>query len=202
MLTGPQELREGECYFEIFFHEEDDRYPCVETYVFVGSKTRPRRSWDREPRPLSSLQDWYFQDVESYLKHGNVLKRSPSRWPKRHGLVIIAADAVEGMFDLRGLAEALGRLGRERRSTAPSDRWRERRSRPSMETASAGWPSPRDPRSSAAWFTGWGGTVTAPGSASPVVAARTWLVRVGWRRHGLVDIDEGPRGDGARRRIR
>ncbi len=50
-----------------------------------------------------------------------------------------------------------------------------------------------DPRSSAGWFQGWRTTVAAPLVPAPVVAARTWLARIGWRRHGLLDVKEAPR---------
>lgn len=50
-----------------------------------------------------------------------------------------------------------------------------------------------DPCSSAQWFEGWTHAVRAT-LASPVVAARTWLARWGWRRHGLLDPAEAPRG--------
>jgi REP element-mobilizing transposase RayT len=53
-----------------------------------------------------------------------------------------------------------------------------------------------DPASSARWFDGWRRgyaagelDVTARPEVSP---ARTWLLRVGWRRHGLVDPAEAP----------
>jgi hypothetical protein len=68
-----------------------------------------------------------------------------------------------------------------------------------------------DPRSSAAWFQGWRTIVAAPLAIAPVVAARTWLARVGWRRYGLIDVGDAPAagstqspGDGsvARRRYR
>jgi putative transposase len=50
-----------------------------------------------------------------------------------------------------------------------------------------------DPCSSARWFDGWR-IATGPGvEASPVARACTWLARVGWRRHGLIDVDEHPR---------
>jgi len=49
-----------------------------------------------------------------------------------------------------------------------------------------------DPRSSTAWFTGWRFS-TAPPPGSPVVRPRTWLATLGWRRHGLIGIDEAPR---------
>lgn len=64
--------------------------------------------------------------------------------------------------------------------------------------------SPRlDPASSARWFDGWRrreweeplGTRRAP-----VARARTWLLRTGWRRHGLLDPSEIPAGSRAGRR--
>jgi len=50
-----------------------------------------------------------------------------------------------------------------------------------------------DPRSSAAWFTGWRTSILAPSGRPPVSAPRTWLAAVGWRRHGLIAVDEAPR---------
>jgi len=44
-----------------------------------------------------------------------------------------------------------------------------------------------DSRSSAAWFTGWRTSIVAPAGPPPVAPARTWLARIGWRRHGLVE---------------
>src|SRR5262245_44790320 len=58
-----------------------------------------------------------------------------------------------------------------------------------------------DPRSSAAWFGGWRMPVGPLPGPSPVAAPRTWLARVGWLRHGRLDIEEAPRGtSGAGRR--
>jgi hypothetical protein len=52
-----------------------------------------------------------------------------------------------------------------------------------------------DPCSSAPWFAGWRAPRAAPRAESPPVArARTWLARVGWRRHGLIGTDERPKG--------
>jgi hypothetical protein len=44
-----------------------------------------------------------------------------------------------------------------------------------------------DPCSSGAWFDGWRGHV-CEFVASPMPAARTWLLAQGWRRHGLIDL--------------
>jgi len=49
-----------------------------------------------------------------------------------------------------------------------------------------------DPFSSGPWFDGWNrdSTVDRP---FPGAAARSWLLRIGWRRHGLIRLDERPR---------
>lgn len=58
-----------------------------------------------------------------------------------------------------------------------------------------------DPASSARWFDGWKLASTAvPNTIArsavahlrPVAHARTWLVTVGWRRHGLLDPADVP----------
>ncbi len=55
-----------------------------------------------------------------------------------------------------------------------------------------------DPASSARWFDGWrrGAMLAeAPAASSPAVREpRTWLLRVGWRRRGLLDPAEVPGG--------
>jgi REP element-mobilizing transposase RayT len=53
-----------------------------------------------------------------------------------------------------------------------------------------------DPCSSASMFEGWKDrSVRGPPSEGdlPVRTAETWLVRAGWRRHGLIGIEERPR---------
>ena len=50
-----------------------------------------------------------------------------------------------------------------------------------------------DPCSSAVYFDGWLQPIGTVPPAAPVVRARTWLAAMGWRRHGLLDIDERPR---------
>jgi hypothetical protein len=50
-----------------------------------------------------------------------------------------------------------------------------------------------DPASSGAWFDGWKDrALRPPERASPVAQARSWLLRVGWRRWGLIDPAEVP----------
>jgi putative transposase len=50
-----------------------------------------------------------------------------------------------------------------------------------------------DPCSSARWFGGWKEGAAAMVMSAPVVTARTWLARCGWRRHGLIHANEVPR---------
>jgi REP element-mobilizing transposase RayT len=51
-----------------------------------------------------------------------------------------------------------------------------------------------DPCSSARWFAGWKVPPERPPDASPVETPGTWLLRIGWTRHGLIAMHEGPNG--------
>jgi hypothetical protein len=65
-----------------------------------------------------------------------------------------------------------------------------------------------DPYSSGVWFDGWRGVGPGVGGryplagprapcedeSVPVSRARAWLAAVGWRRHGLIGLDEAPGG--------
>jgi REP element-mobilizing transposase RayT len=57
-----------------------------------------------------------------------------------------------------------------------------------------------DEASSARWFDGWTLRQQQPkrSEPEPVAPARSWLLRVGWRRHGLLDPAEVPGGEGGR----
>ena len=55
-----------------------------------------------------------------------------------------------------------------------------------------------DPASSGAWFDGWKAAKPVPSPRAtgppPVAPPHSWLLRVGWRRHGLLDPREIPGG--------
>jgi REP element-mobilizing transposase RayT len=51
-----------------------------------------------------------------------------------------------------------------------------------------------DPASSGRWFEGWSEALPPPADRPAVAGARTWLLRAGWRRHGLIRGDEVPGG--------
>jgi hypothetical protein len=51
--------------------------------------------------------------------------------------------------------------------------------------------------SSGRWFEGWRtGPPPRPSTDPPVAGARTWLLRRGWRLHGLIDPSEIPAARG------
>jgi putative transposase len=50
-----------------------------------------------------------------------------------------------------------------------------------------------DPFSSAPWFSGFAFARDLPLVSSPAIPAQTWLATVGWRRRGLLRLDERPR---------
>jgi REP element-mobilizing transposase RayT len=54
-----------------------------------------------------------------------------------------------------------------------------------------------DPASSGRWFEGWAECPAPPNDQPAVVAPQTWLLRAGWRRHGLIRSDDVP-GDAGR----
>ncbi len=53
-------------------------------------------------------------------------------------------------------------------------------------------PARIDPASSGRWFDGWQGQVEAGRSRAAVAGPHTWLLRQGWRRHGLIDPADVP----------
>jgi hypothetical protein len=53
-----------------------------------------------------------------------------------------------------------------------------------------------DPCSSAPWFDGYREATGRQTRAALTLPPRTWLLRVGWRRHGLISRHESPRAMG------
>ena len=59
-----------------------------------------------------------------------------------------------------------------------------------------------DPASSGRWFEGWADRPAPPDDRPAVARAQTWLMRTGWRRHGLIRSDEIPGGQRRHRQER
>lgn len=126
-----------------------------------------------------------------------------------HLHVVVEADEPTGLArGLQGLAIRVAKAvnrARRRRGSVWGDRYHARVLKTPREMRNAlvyvlnNWrkhvPGARglDPRSSAAWFSGWSTGLPRPARGSPVAVARTWLARVGWRRHGAIDVDEVPK---------
>jgi hypothetical protein len=51
-----------------------------------------------------------------------------------------------------------------------------------------------DPCSSAGWFDGWKERYSGHPPDAPVHPPSTWLAAKGWRRHGLIGLEEAPEG--------
>jgi REP element-mobilizing transposase RayT len=82
-----------------------------------------------------------------------------------------------------------------------------RHTREASEVAGGKWV---DEYSSWAWFDGWEDLPgkwlhkarAGPEAVAPVAKAETWLLRIGWKRHGLIRLTENPGGVGrGRKRI-
>jgi hypothetical protein len=129
-------------------------------------------------------------------------------------LIVEASSAGElgrGMKSLAArLAHAVNRA-RARRGTVLRDRYHVRALRTPQEVrnaiayvllkarrhaAKSGRPLARvariDPASSGRWFDGWRGRAPEALDSPAVARARTWLLRAGWQRAGLVGFTEVP----------
>jgi REP element-mobilizing transposase RayT len=109
--------------------------------------------------------------------------------------------AVNGVFGRRGpvLADRyhlrILRTPREVRRALAYVLLNARRHAPRRSRGAPRGESAVDPASSGRWFDGWKRSVRAvQGGAGPPPVARphSWLLRAGWRRHGLVDPSERP----------
>src|ERR1043166_5502538 len=161
---------------------------------------------------LASLRDTgVFGAIRAALAHssGTTFRVLHFSVQMDHLHLLLEAD---GSLDLRrGIQGLVIRVARAinrafgRRGKVFGDRYHARRLRTPREVRTAyvyvvqNWkkhvPGARgfDPRSSAVWFTGWQNAAAAITQPAPVAAPRTWLALVGWKRHGLVRLAEGPR---------
>ena len=125
---------------------------------------------------------------------------------KDHLHLLVEANGPTGFErGVRGLAIRIARLVNRlcgRRGSVWADRYHARLLRTPREVRNAlvyvlnnlrkHLPGARgyDPYSSARWFDGWKTPMPSCRDPRPLPRARTWLMPVGWRRGGLVDVDE------------
>jgi hypothetical protein len=128
-------------------------------------------------------------------------------------LIVEATDRDALLSGLRGLAIRTARVinrAAQRRGRVWAERYHARALRTPREVRHAlvyvlqNWKKTvrgaqnLDPCATGYWFDGWRGprprwSRPPEGDAPPVRAARTWLLTTGWRRHGLIGLDERPR---------
>ncbi len=101
-------------------------------------------------------------------------------------LIVEAKDREALSSGMRGLAIRVARA---------VNRVLERRGRVWADRKHEGAGGPVDRCSSAPWFRGWQALPQRLPAVStpPAATARTWLLQVGWRRHGLIRLTERPR---------
>ena len=53
----------GKFYFQIAYYDEDLSIPDIDTYIYIGNNIHGKGD--------NGMDDYYFQDVWSYIKFGN-----------------------------------------------------------------------------------------------------------------------------------
>lgn len=161
------------------------------------------REIERSFRAACDRGDFRLVHYTLLRNHAHLLVEAANAATLARGMKAIAsrlARAVNRVFGLRGpvLAERFHlrvlRTPLEARRALAYVLLNARR-----QTAEAGRALTIDPASSGRWFDGWRRRLAGaePQSAqAPVAQPMTWLLRWGWRHHGLLDPDETP---GARR---
>jgi putative transposase len=121
-------------------------------------------------------------------------------------LVVEAASREALMHGAKGLAVRLARgvnKSLHRRGQVFTDRYHTRKLKSPREVRNTlvyvlhnhkhhGITGQIDGLSSARWFSGFKQAVPEQQAASPASRARTYLLAHGWRRHGLISLDEAP----------
>ena len=83
----------GEVYFRIKYAELEQRYPLIDSFVFVGKNL-----------PDEGQEDtWYFQFADSYGKYGSVVGTSGGD----RRVACVAANELKEMLDAQGLMDEL-----------------------------------------------------------------------------------------------
>jgi REP element-mobilizing transposase RayT len=164
------------------------------------------REVERSFREACERGRFRVADYSLQPDHAHLIVEAASREDLAAGMKSIGARlarAVNRVFGRRGpvLAERYHlhvlRAPREVRRAIAYVLLNARRHLAKRRGVLAAWPRV-DPASSGRWFDGWRSRPARAHDPPAVAQPRTWLLRVGWRRHGLVSRDEVP-GAEARR---
>lgn len=98
-MISPTQLKPGHSYFLLGFYHPKTEIPMIKTYIFVGVNLDGGKK--------SGGDEWYFQDPESYLKHGSFLQLSDKI---EHNVLLANEDSLLQFYDLNGLIERLRKI--------------------------------------------------------------------------------------------
>ena len=169
------------------------------------------REVEHSLRKITKRADFRVAHYSLQHDHVHLLVESEGVAALSNGMKSLAARlarAVNRVFDRRGAVldgryhhRALG-TPREVRSALAyvlNNARKHASQRAPTDRSSESWV---DPASSGRWFEGWAECPALPTDRPAVVRAQTWLLRAGWRRHGLIRSDEVPGGERCRSRSR
>jgi len=129
--------------------------------------------------------------------HLHLIVEARSRWALARGLQGLAVRMARA---LNGLWRRAGSVFADRYHDhilkSPREVWNALRYVLCNARKHGGWGSGAHPDrySSSAWFDGWRKAPPVQNGQAPVERPHTWLLRRGWRRHGLLRIDAVPSG--------
>jgi len=93
----PKELILFKPYFMLSYQKIDSIYPHIETYVYVGKNLYPEVHEDNRDH-------YYFQDAESFEKHGIFSELSED---VEHFTICLPSDSIASMEDINRLIRHL-----------------------------------------------------------------------------------------------
>jgi hypothetical protein len=91
-------FRDGICYFLLGYHDEDFKFPSIETYVYLGKNLLGEDASDDR---------WYFLEAESFV-HGG--KPASLRNRNNDDILCVPSDLLKDFLDARQLAKVLETL--------------------------------------------------------------------------------------------
>jgi REP element-mobilizing transposase RayT len=159
------------------------------------------RELERSWREACERQEFRVTHYSLQRDHAHLIVEARDRFALARGMKSIAArlaravnrvlgrrgEVIDGRFHHRALATP-----REVRNALAYTLLNARKHAAARGVDLGKWRPAIDPASSGRWFEGWT-SASKVSSELPVIArARSWLLRVGWRRHGLVRLDEVP----------
>jgi hypothetical protein len=99
-MLKPEQLKTEECYFQVLYCDRSSTLPLIKTLIYIG------KNLDGYHAP-GTKDEWFFQDLQSYVQHGNFLSL-PENIERE--VYVHDQDAVSGMFDFDGLIKKLYEL--------------------------------------------------------------------------------------------